>query len=335
MEIINEYIKEYGERYEHYKKLAEYCYELCQRQMDENGIRSVVSSRVKPIKSLRNKAIQRNKVVGFRTKEDIHNDIRDKVGIRVALYFPHDIEEVEKIIYSLFEIVDPPARFANSSLKYDQRFAGYRAYHYKVKLKNNSSFKDEIYGDEVIEIQVASMLMHSWAEVEHDLAYKAPKGGISELEYALLAQLNGLMHTGEAILEQLKIAMEKRIADNERKFLNHYELAAFIYTNVSDKIKENINTPTLGKVDILFHLLKKLDENTPTEVLKYLDMIEKDINNHSISHQIIEKIFSENDKAYDVYKEIICVLSDSLDIAYGFDFEINNQGKEKEINEYV
>lgn len=333
-EFMDTYIETYSKRIDYYKKLENYCYQLCQRQMDENGIRCIVSSRVKPVSSLKDKIIYRNKIVGFECIEDIHDDIRDKVGVRIALYFPPDSLEVEKIIYSLFEIVEEPARFEKNSLEYDPRFSGYRAWHYKVRLKSKA-FLGEEYDGEVIEIQVASMLMHAWAEVEHDLAYKEPDGGISDLEYALLSQLNGLVHTGEVILEQLKIAMEKRIEDNNREFLNHYELASFIYKNIPHETKMNISQPTLGRVDILFNLLKSLNKHYPKAVLNYLASIENDTSCHAISYRIIEKILAESERAYSIYFDIISQIKEPLIGSYSEDFEKKYRDNENEINVFL
>ncbi|MDR5659672.1 RelA/SpoT domain-containing protein [Serpentinicella sp. ANB-PHB4] len=337
MEFINAYLEKYSQKQDYYKKLGEYCEALCKKQLDENGIRSIVSSRVKPLKSLKNKVYYRNEVVGFKSIEDIEADIRDRVGVRIALYFPPDSGEVEKIIHALFDIVEEPARFENSSLAYDSRFSGYRAWHYKVKLKTDTFSETDPYDGEVIEIQIASMLMHAWAEVEHDLAYKAPEGGISDLEYALLSQLNGIVHTGEVILEQLKYAMEKRIEDNKRKFLNHYELASFIYKNLSQAKKAYINEPTLGRVDVLFNLLKKLDKHYPKAVMEYLDIIETQMkmDNHSISYQLIEIILSQNENNYNVYYDIISSIREPMVGAYSSDFETRYMHNENKINAFL
>ena len=57
-----------------------------------------------------------------------------------------------------------------------------------------------------IEIQVASVLMHAWSEVEHDLIYKPLQGTLSKEELAILDELNGLVLAGEIALERLQAA---------------------------------------------------------------------------------------------------------------------------------
>ena len=64
------------------------------------------------------------------------------------------------------------------------------------------------YADARIEIQVASLLMHAWSEVEHDLVYKPLQGGLSTDEYAILDELNGLVERGEIALERLHVRLK-------------------------------------------------------------------------------------------------------------------------------
>lgn len=132
-------------------------------------------------------------------------DIVDLSGVRVALYFPAEREEVGRIIKSLFVPVVEPKEFPTPGQPtYEKRFSGYWATHYRVRLPEillNESQKR--YAEARIEIQVASVLMHVWSEVEHDLVYKPLQGQLSEEEYAILDELNGLALAGEVALERL------------------------------------------------------------------------------------------------------------------------------------
>lgn len=91
------------------------------------------------------------------------------------------------------------------------------------------SHEDARYAQAKIEIQVASVLMHAWAEVEHDLLYK-PLGGEPLLgEHAILDEINGIVMAGEIALERLQNAMKLRFSLEQQRFTNHFELAACIY----------------------------------------------------------------------------------------------------------
>lgn len=79
-------------------------------------------------------------------------------------------------------------------------------------MKEDSLDKSRIkYAPVRLEIQVASVLMHAWSEVEHDLVYKPLQGTLSDEELAILDELNGLVLSGEIALERLQAAGNERI----------------------------------------------------------------------------------------------------------------------------
>lgn len=97
-------------------------------------------------------------------------EIDDLCGIRVICYYQEDIEGICKIVESEFEVVEKENK--QDSLADDQ--FGYTSYHYVVSLK------DEWLGHPTArglrgfraEIQIRTMLMHTWAAISHKLLYK-------------------------------------------------------------------------------------------------------------------------------------------------------------------
>ena len=130
---------------------------------------------------------------------------------------------------------------------YPKRFSGYWATHYRVQLRESSlNDAQNRYKDARIEIQVASVLMHAWAEVEHDLVYKPLQGKLSENEYAILDELNGLVIAGEIALERLQKAGEARVTTGGRAFSNHYDLAAHLLNAAGPTLKGPVATGPLA-----------------------------------------------------------------------------------------
>ncbi len=333
--MIKTFVEEYKKQYEYYQKLAQVCAAKCKEHLHNNGIRCIVTYRAKSSESLEQKIKYRMRENDYQCIEDIRKDIGDLAGVRIALYFPGDIQEVEKILRSKFLLADDPARFDGSYLKYDKRFAGYRATHFHVQFRETDIVPDWTYGGEVVEVQAASVLMHAWAEVEHDLAYKSPEGGISQMEYALLAQLNGLVHSGEVTLEQLQLALNQRIEKQERPFFNHYELSTFIQKNIPENLKMKITEPTMGRVDLLFSLLKRLEMDRPSHVRKYLHMVEEGIENRPICFQIIEKVLSENVEKYGIYKDLVKYVGEEAHQLYSSKFEVDYKNNKRLIDEFL
>lgn len=100
------------------------------------------------------------------------SDITDLAGIRVIVFFPRTLDVVDTTIRTQFDIIEKSDK--NLILLKEEKF-GYGSIHYLVRLKENrinlleySRFKNLI-----AEIQIRTILQHAWAEIEHDIQYKA------------------------------------------------------------------------------------------------------------------------------------------------------------------
>lgn len=136
---------------------------------------------------------------------------------------------------------------------YNKRFSGYWANHYRVHMKEEIVQPSEKrYCAARIEIQVASVLMHAWSEVEHDLVYKPMQGTLSEEELAILDELNGLVLTGEIALERLQAAGNERIQNSKATFANQFELASYLYNYLSNNFLPEDIKLRMGNIELLF-----------------------------------------------------------------------------------
>lgn len=213
--LVEKFMNSYRRSYDYYFSLARLVSDAIQDRLIKEGIRGWVTFRAKRPDSLEAKIHRRAFALDaskyYRTVDDIYSDIADLAGVRVALYFPSDREKVRRIINELFDCSYEKELQGTRVLQNQQRFSGYWATHYRVALKQDThSGIDSRFLDAKVEIQVASLIMHAWAEVEHDLIYKPEDGTISPEEYAILDELNGIVLSGERILERLREAGERR-----------------------------------------------------------------------------------------------------------------------------
>ena len=262
-----------------------------------------MTSRAKSATRLEPKVRQRATRKTYATVDDIYADIADLAGARVALYFPEQRAQVDALIRQLFT-VSATKTFPEAGVKaaYEKRFEGYSASHYRVQLRDTSlSDAQKRYGEARIEIQVASVLMHAWSEVEHDLVYKPLQGKLSGEEYDILDELNGLVIAGEIALKRLQSAGQNRVKGG-RGFANHYELAAFLLANASAV------TPApaqgLGGVDTLYQFLIALNMSAPGKLEPYLEHLHADLERRPISEQIIDQLLAEDEARYGVYQKV-------------------------------
>ena len=114
------------------------------------------------------------------------------------------------------------------------------------------------YGSARIEIQVASLIMHAWSEVEHDLIYKPMQGTLSEEELSILDELNGLVLAGEIALERLQAAGNERLRSRNAAFGSQYELASYLYNFLSSHLKTEDIELRMGNIALLYRLLQRL-----------------------------------------------------------------------------
>jgi ppGpp synthetase/RelA/SpoT-type nucleotidyltranferase len=213
--VIEEFLKHYEREEDYYVEAAEIAKMKLEEALQAVGIRAMVSSRAKAPKRLRKKLYRRMPQKNYKTFRDIYSDIVDLAGVRVSLYLPADRDTVGTIIGQLFEETRPVKKFPEDKGTTDS--IGYIANHYLIRLRPESlDGSDRRYAETKIEVQVASVLMHAWAEVTHDLIYKPEKGNLNPDEKLLLSQLNEIVRGGEVALERLQEKIENRTDEDLR-----------------------------------------------------------------------------------------------------------------------
>ncbi|MGW5751297.1 GTP pyrophosphokinase [Nocardia rhamnosiphila] len=324
MDVIEEFIARYVKEYDFYETAARLAKEIIESGLQAAGVPCIVTHRAKSVTRLEAKCRGRIEKKGYQSVEDIFDDIVDLAGVRVALYFPAEREQVDKLVTNKFLLLESRKEFpekkdeeeAGDSIandragKFEKRFSGYSAVHYRVQLKESDLPEpDKRYAIARVEIQVASVLMHAWSEVEHDLVYK-PVGGdlgdpLSEDEHALLDQLNGLVHSGEIALERLQKAGERRIDETQRKFRNHFELAAYLLSHMRNMTSQPVSDSGLGRVDHLFEFLKQIGTDTPQQLIPYLEVLHGNLELRSLAEQVVDALLAQDQDRYEIYRSVL------------------------------
>lgn len=108
--------------------------------------------------------------IGRREYDDPFDQTEDICGLRIICYYTSDLEKICGIIKREFKIIESTDK--EDLLKPDQ--FGYRSYHFVVRIKQDWLKAPNYRGLEDLkaEIQVRTVLMHAWAEIQHKLAYK-------------------------------------------------------------------------------------------------------------------------------------------------------------------
>jgi ppGpp synthetase/RelA/SpoT-type nucleotidyltranferase len=307
MTLIEQFLQGYLREYDYYLKVARLCAQDCERFLEQNGIRTIVTHRAKRPDRLQQKIVERAKTKNYKSVDDIYSDIVDLSGVRIAVYFPGDEKTIHKLLGANF-IVEKHKAFSGSvdnSPVYKSRFAGYCAQHYLVRLKPDLlSEPNHRYGQARIEIQVASVLMHAWSEVEHDLTYKPITGSLSIDEYAILDEINGLVIAGEIALERLQRAVQARVAAKEKRFSNHYELASYLYDVMRPLLKDDNKEPSMGRTDVLMSFLQSAGMATASDLSNFTTNVDPYVEDRPIAEQIMDRILEARPGLYGALDEI-------------------------------
>jgi putative GTP pyrophosphokinase len=119
-----------------------------------------VTGRVKPVKSILNKADQKNI-----SEESLEREIQDLAGLRIMCQFTDDIDTVIHLLRQRndFSIIEERDYITH------KKPSGYRSYHMVIEypvqvLKGEKKI--------LVEVQIRTLAMNFWATIEHSMNYK-------------------------------------------------------------------------------------------------------------------------------------------------------------------
>src|SRR5689334_9184133 len=134
MTLVDEFLARYRREYDFYDQAARLLAQQLDADLQGSGIRAMVTARAKQLARLETKVRQRDATKQYQSVDAIFSDIVDLAGVRVALYFPAERDEVGKLVQARCDLVDPPKKFpTGGNPSYDKRFSGYWATHYRVR----------------------------------------------------------------------------------------------------------------------------------------------------------------------------------------------------------
>ncbi|WP_234711396.1 GTP pyrophosphokinase [Mycolicibacterium llatzerense] len=144
-------------------------------------------------------------------------DITDLTAARVITFFLSTLDEVDNLIRAEFKIEE---RNDRGGEKAKEARLGYQSIHYLVRLKENRLSLPEYarFRGLIAELQVRTILQHAWAEIEHEIQYKAVDVLPKAISRRFLA-LAGMLEIGDREFQglandhkQLQVEARERIA---------------------------------------------------------------------------------------------------------------------------
>ncbi|MDR0322025.1 MAG: tetratricopeptide repeat protein [Treponema sp.] len=172
------------------------------KQVDEalTGIDSnlVVNGRVKNFPSYFSKYIRLLKA-GMKDPK-----ITDLMGVRVICPFIEDLQSAEDLIKKSFNVTEREIKGHFTFKEF-----GYESTHLLISIPQELIKK---YGDpqtDIAEIQIRTILQDAWAEVEHELVYKAEFSPFDDPMKRKLAAVNASLSLADIIFQEIRTYQRK------------------------------------------------------------------------------------------------------------------------------
>ena len=125
--------------------------------------------------------------------------ITDLIGIRIVCPFIEDMSMVEELIKTHFEVIEVERKG-----HYTFREFGYESTHLLIKLPPDIAEKRGQTDCDVAEIQIRTILQDAWAEVEHELVYKAEFTPFDMPMKRKLAAVNASLSLADIIFQEIR-----------------------------------------------------------------------------------------------------------------------------------
>lgn len=241
--LIEQFVQNYEPHVDFYAEVASLAAARCRAALERHQIPALVTWRAKRPENLIKKLKKRSKYRQYADETDMLIDAMDLAGVRIALYLPSQEGAVLNLLEEMFVVQDvkihgdvryrPPFASENGGnngggaahikkVLFENRPSGYQAIHAHVELGRQMEGVATLpqhqhrYCSTLAEIQIISLLMHVWAELEHRLVYKAESGEASAREKRILGNFYGSVKTAEALLSGVKTSVVERSQRPER-----------------------------------------------------------------------------------------------------------------------
>lgn len=227
----------------------------------ENLIRNILSESSIKIHSInsRTKGIKEfsEKIVRIGKNYSSFREVTDLSGVRIICLLSDQVDKIAEIIKKNFTIIDNLS-VDKRQINDPDRF-GYLSLHYVIKLSEERVKLDEYnkYEGLLCEIQIRSILQHTWAEIEHDLGYKSAIAIPKDIKRRFY-RLAGLLELADDEFNRLQKDIDKytSLVETEIKlspqklFIDKISLSKFIITSPTIKELDDEIAKIMGGAEI-------------------------------------------------------------------------------------
>jgi len=231
----------------------------------------VVSGRIKNFSSFFSKYIRLLKN-GVKDPQ-----ITDLMGVRVICPFIEDLQAAEELIKKYYSIVEREIKGHYTF----QEFC-YESTHLLIKIPQEFIDKYGNPGTDIAEVQIRTILQDAWAEVEHELVYKAEFSPFDEPMKRKLAAINASLSLADMIFQEIRSYQRKYSKEMEKRRGSFFQKIE----ESTDHLlfdEEKLKTPSPVTENVHHHFATEYNESIDDLLVKALSSHNNNQFNEAIS----------------------------------------------------
>jgi len=212
----------YEDLYPAYDEILQSLHQQVRQVLIPGGCSFTIKYRVKRFETYFDKLVKMS-------RHDHSGDaaVTDILGLRIICPFLKDLEVVENLIKSNFNVVE----LERKGSRYSVGEFGYDSVHFLIRIDPIYRKSDLPYTASVCEVQLRTILQDAWAEVEHELIYKSDITLPNESIRRKLASLNATLTLSDLIFQEIR-DYQKEIRERDRKRRQSLEVKLAAQPNI-------------------------------------------------------------------------------------------------------
>jgi len=205
--------------------------------------------------------------------------ITDLMGVRIVCPFIEDLLLVENLVKKNFEVTEVDRKEHSNTFK---EF-GYEAIHLLIRIPSDIARVRGDTGCDVAEIQIRTVLQDAWAEVEHEIFYKAEFNPIDTPMKRKLAAVNASLTLADSIFQEIRDYQKKlngQLGKRRESFYKKIEesidsmlISGESVQDISQSEEPSVDIGSLSIDDLLLEALKAHNENRFAEAISVYSRI--------------------------------------------------------------
>jgi len=190
--------------------------------------------------------------------------ITDIMGLRIICPFIQDIKAIEKLISKNFKVteIEKKGQFTYNEF-------GYESTHLLINIPDDLLEKHGFCGIYIVEVQIRTILQDAWAEVEHELVYKAEFNPVDSVKRKLAA-VNASLSLADIIFKEIRehqSVYSAQMGTRRKSFYQKVEEATdnllFHESSTEEPVEADV-TPELTAIEQDIPLLDDLTGKNPS-----------------------------------------------------------------------